>query len=92
MKRRVKVDLDQLSAAFELNFPESHYYLDLETGRVVMTDDEPYSDYRDMERFITAVEDPRLREQLWDAIRAGIRCVDSGTCWPAALGGGFALA
>jgi hypothetical protein len=131
MKRRVKVDLDQLSAAFELNFPESHYYLDLETGRVVMTDDEinwkleelydeiydeegnrvisledllrqrddlqdwfkemlleadqveqgygtryisvdpgePHGDYRDMERFITTVEDPRLREQLWDAIQ-----------------------
>jgi len=131
MKRKVKVDLDELGAAFELNFPGSHYYLDLETGWVVMTTDEtrwkleelydeiydeegnrviplenllqqrddlqdwfketileadrveqgygtryisidpgePYGDYRDMERFIATVENSRLREQLWYAIK-----------------------
>ena len=31
--------------------------------------DDPYGDYRDMERFIGTVEDARLRERLWNAIR-----------------------
>jgi hypothetical protein len=31
--------------------------------------DDPYSDYRDMERFIGSVGDDRLRERLWSAIR-----------------------
>jgi hypothetical protein len=31
--------------------------------------DDPYSDYRDMERFIGTVEDARLRERLWNAIQ-----------------------
>jgi hypothetical protein len=30
--------------------------------------DDPYGDYRDMERFIGTVEDARLRERLWNAI------------------------
>ena len=30
---------------------------------------DPYGDYRDMERFIGTVEDDRLRERLWDAIQ-----------------------
>jgi hypothetical protein len=31
--------------------------------------DDPYGDYRDMERFIGTVEDARLQERLWNAIR-----------------------
>ena len=31
--------------------------------------DDPYEDYRDMERFIGTVGDDRLRERLWDAVR-----------------------
>ena len=31
--------------------------------------DDPYGDYRDMERFIGTVEDAHLRERLWNAIR-----------------------
>lgn len=31
--------------------------------------DEPYDDYRDMERFIGTVEDAHLRERLWSAIQ-----------------------
>ena len=31
--------------------------------------DDPYGDYRDMERFISTVENARLRERLWDAIQ-----------------------
>lgn len=31
--------------------------------------DDPYGDYRDMERFIGTIEDARLRERLWNAIR-----------------------
>ena len=31
--------------------------------------DDPYGDYRDMERFIGTVEDARLRERLWNAIQ-----------------------
>lgn len=31
--------------------------------------EDPYEDYRDMERFIRRVEDVRLRERLWDAIQ-----------------------
>ena len=31
--------------------------------------DDPYGDYRDMERFIGTVEDSHLRERLWNAIR-----------------------
>ena len=39
-KRKVKVDMSELSAAFELNFAEINTYLDLETGQVVSVDDE----------------------------------------------------
>ena len=31
--------------------------------------DDPYGDYRDMERFIGTVRDDRLSERLWDAIQ-----------------------
>ena len=31
--------------------------------------DDPYGDYRDMERFIGTVGDARLRERLWNAIQ-----------------------
>jgi len=31
--------------------------------------DDPYGDYRDMERFIGTVGDDRLRERLWNAIQ-----------------------
>ncbi len=39
-KRKVKVDMSELSAAFELNFAEINTYLDLETGQVMSVDDE----------------------------------------------------
>jgi hypothetical protein len=130
-RRKVRVDLDELSAVFEINLFDTSYYLDLETGRVVTVDDEtrreleelydeiydeegnciisleellrgrddiqdwfkealleadrveegygarfisvdpdaPHDDYRDMQRFIRRVENPRLRERLWDAIQ-----------------------
>ena len=130
-KRKVKVNLDELSFAFQVRMMETNYYLDLETGEVVMVTDEsrrkieeiydeiydkdgnrvisleghlqkrddlqdwfkeslletdrveqgygtrflsvepddPHEDYRDMERFISRVEDARLRERLWDAIQ-----------------------
>jgi hypothetical protein len=130
MKRRVNVDLDELSIALDTDFSELHQYLDLETGRIVaimeeitweleeileeiydedgnrvatledylqqrddpdwqkemmleadrveqgygtryirVERDDPYGDYRDMERFIGTVEDARLRERLWNAIQ-----------------------
>ena len=31
--------------------------------------DDPYGDYADMERFISKVEDPQLRDRLWRAIK-----------------------
>ena len=31
--------------------------------------DDPYADYADMERFISKVEDPQLRDRLWRAIK-----------------------
>ncbi len=39
-KRKVKVNLDELSAAFEIQMMEISNYLDLETGEVVMVTDE----------------------------------------------------
>jgi hypothetical protein len=31
--------------------------------------DDPYGDYRDMERFIGTVEDAHLRERMWDTVQ-----------------------
>jgi len=31
--------------------------------------DDPYQGYNDMDRFIATVEEPRLQDRLWDAIR-----------------------
>ncbi|MCD6344120.1 MAG: hypothetical protein J7M17_00740 [Anaerolineae bacterium] len=39
-KRRLKIDMNELSAAFELHFPETTAYLDLETGEVSCVTDE----------------------------------------------------
>lgn len=36
MKRKAKVDLDELAIALDTDFSELHQYLDLETGRIVM--------------------------------------------------------
>ena len=130
MKHRVKVDLEELAIALDINFSELYQYLDLETGRIVtimeefarelegiydeiydehgnrvvtleaylqqrddpvwekemileadrveqgygvryirVERDDPYDDYRDMERFIGIVEDAHLRERLWTAIQ-----------------------
>jgi hypothetical protein len=130
MKRKVRVDLDELAIALDTDFSELHQYLDLETGRIVpimqekaweleeiydeiydeegnrvvtledylqqrddpdwqkemmleadrveqgygtryirVERDDPYDDYRAMERFIDTVNDAHLREHLWSAIR-----------------------
>lgn len=130
MKRKVRIDLDELAIALDTDSPELHQYLDVETGQIlaIMEDiawkleeiyeeicdedgnpvvtleeyfqqrddpdwqkemildadrveqaygtrylrverDDPYGDYRDMERFVGTVEDDRLRERLWDAIQ-----------------------
>jgi hypothetical protein len=130
MKRKVKVELDELAIALDTDFSELRQFLDLETGGIVtITDevaweleeiyeeiydeegnrvisleeylqrwdgpdwqkemileadlveqeygtrylrverDDPYGDYRDMERFIGTVRDGRLRERLWNAIQ-----------------------
>jgi hypothetical protein len=47
-KRRVKVNLDELSAAFEIRMMEADNYLDLETGEVVMVTDEARSDLEEI--------------------------------------------
>jgi hypothetical protein len=39
------------------------------SGNIVAIDPERYADYRDMERFISTVDDPQLRERLWRAIK-----------------------
>lgn len=47
-KRKVKVNLDELSAAFEIKMMEADNYLDLETGEVVMVTDEARSDLEEI--------------------------------------------
>jgi hypothetical protein len=130
MRRKVRVDLDELAIALDTDFSELHQYLDLETGRIVpimqemaweleeiydeiydeegnrvvtledylqqrddpdwqkemmleadrveqgygtryirVERDDPYDDYRAMERFIGTVGDAHLRERLWNAIQ-----------------------
>ena len=39
-KRKVKVNLDELGAAFEIQMMEASNYLDLETGEVIMVTNE----------------------------------------------------
>ena len=130
-KRRLEVDLGELAVAMDSYSYGMNYYLDLETGRVVMVTDETDREleeildkicdedgeqvtsladylqgrddmrdwvkeslleaglveqgdgtrfigvepddsrqgYRDMERFIATVDDPRLQDHLWSAIR-----------------------
>ena len=129
-KRQVRVNLAELSGAFEFHLPGRNAYLDLETGEIIWVteetgwqlealweelpeedsyplaaletllsqhdelpdwqkeelrnaarveavgssryldvDPEPYSDYRDMERFILTLEDERLANRLEAAIR-----------------------
>lgn len=55
-QREMILDADRLEQGFGIR------YLRVEW-------DDPYGDYRDMERFIGTVKDDRLRERLWDAIR-----------------------
>jgi hypothetical protein len=130
MKRKVLVDIEELAMAMDMDFPEQHNFLDLETGEIVTYTDEfareledvydeiydeegsrvisleeylegrddpdwqkevlltidrvelgygeryirvepddRHADYHDMERFIDTVEDPDLRDRLWNAIR-----------------------
>lgn len=130
MKRRLDIDLGELELALQTDSYEMHYYLDLETGEILLIMDEfrheleriygeiydeegnrvvaleeyladrddpewqkemvlaadrveqeyrtryvsiekddPHADYNDMERFISTVDDPELRERLWRAIR-----------------------
>lgn len=40
MKRKLRIDLSDLQMVFEDNFHEHHYYLDVETGEVVLVSDE----------------------------------------------------
>ncbi len=131
MKRKLKVDLNELDVALNWSMSEFSHYLDLETGKVIGIDDEmrcrseelldevdadegdvfaafegllgqrediqewekellldaahveydsagryiaiepdePYQDYNDMDRFIATLDDEKLQERLWDAIR-----------------------
>jgi hypothetical protein len=111
MTRKLKIDWMELDAAFQSGSWEMHYYLDLETGEVVLVTDEiaghleeppdyelsdwmqdalqvaeqvekgygtryitipqsdSHEDYRDMERFIYTVRNPRLQDRLWQAIQ-----------------------
>ena len=48
MKRKVKVDLDELAIALDTDFSELHQYLDLETGRIVMITEEIAWDLKDI--------------------------------------------
>jgi len=54
-KRHLKVDMDALTAVFELHFDEINSYLDLETGEVLQVSDETY----------------RLRERLYEESYTG---------------------
>jgi hypothetical protein len=47
-KRKVKVNLDELSAAFEMRVMAADNYLDLETGEVVVVTEEARSDLGDI--------------------------------------------
>ena len=131
MKRKVKVDMNELDTALNWGMSEWNQYLDLETGKVVGIDDEtrwilrdlieemyddegnqiitleellqqrediqdwqkevlleadrvdrefgsryisvdrddPYQDYNDMDHFIATLDDDRLQDRLWNAIR-----------------------
>lgn len=130
MTRKLNVDLDELAVALSNASYEMRYYLDLETGEVVLIpgefsreleyayeeiydeegnriitleeyleeecayewqrevilladqveqmygsryisieEDDPHTDYRDMERFIRTVEDDEVRNRLWRAIQ-----------------------
>jgi hypothetical protein len=55
-RKRLKIDLDELCYALENNSFEQDYYLDLETGEILMISD--YMDTEDTE------ETEELREQL----------------------------
>jgi hypothetical protein len=108
--RKLEINWMELDAAFQSGSWEMRYYLDLETGEVVMVTDEiagyleeppdrelrdwmqralqearqieegygtryiavpqadSHEDYRDMERFIGTVRNPRLRDRLCRAI------------------------
>ena len=110
MTRKVEIDWMELDAALQSGSWETRFFLDLETGKVVMVTEEaagyldeppdeelpdwmqhdveiarqveegygtrytsiPEADshegYRDMERFISTVRNPRLRDRLWRAI------------------------
>jgi hypothetical protein len=41
-KRKLHVDMDALSSAFTLTYPEQHTYLDLESGEVIYVTDETW--------------------------------------------------
>lgn len=66
-KRKLKVDWFELSAAFELNIPETEAYLDLETGAVLHVTGEAKRQLNSLWNEIPAdVQDPRaaLEERL----------------------------
>jgi hypothetical protein len=46
--RKLKVDLAELEAALDNDFPEHHYFLDLETGKVVLIADDTSRELEDI--------------------------------------------
>ncbi len=46
--RKLKVDLAELEAALENDFPEHRYFLDLETGKVVSITDDTSRELEDL--------------------------------------------
>jgi hypothetical protein len=59
-KRKLKIDLGELAFAFDSGFGETSYYLDLETGNVVVVTDD------------TSLELATLREELDENASPGI--------------------
>ncbi len=57
-KHRVKVNFEELSAAFELNFPGQDAYLDLETGDVVWVTDETRMQLKQLWENIPNTQEP----------------------------------
>jgi hypothetical protein len=57
--RKLKVDLDELAYALEDASWETDYYLDLETGQVVMVRDEMR---RELESIYEETYDPEIEE------------------------------
>ncbi|CAG0983932.1 hypothetical protein ANRL3_02316 [Anaerolineae bacterium] len=64
--RKLKVDLGELEMALDNSFPEHRYFLDLETGKVILVTDETS---RKLEEIYAELPDDAEDEQIVDAIR-----------------------